>query len=51
MVKGGLSEEVASELSPVAEKEPAVERVERSVFQVEGMACAKALRQDRVWLV
>lgn len=29
----GLSEEVASDLSPVAEEEPAVERVKRSVFR------------------
>lgn len=51
MVKEGLSEEVASEPSPVAQKEPAVKRVERSVFQVEGIACAKAPRQDHVWPV
>lgn len=36
MVREGLSEEVASELSPGVEKEPAVESVEKSVFRVEG---------------
>lgn len=51
MVKEGLSGEVASELSSVEEKEPAVGRVERSVFQVKGAACAKTLRQDHAWLV
>lgn len=33
MVKGGLSEEVTCDLSPVAEKEPAVEGVGRRVFR------------------
>lgn len=51
VVKEGLFEEVTSELSPGVEKEPAVEKVERSVFQVVGVACAKALRQDHAWLV
>lgn len=43
MVKGGLSEEMA-------EKEPAEEGAERSVLQVVGTVCAKALRQGPIQL-